>query len=116
MVAREREGRATKFEMEQRVSQVIEWQLAGKTSFEIVQLGACKWGLGERMVRKVITKANRAVLESMERVQRHEFLAQKLHQLDGCIALSLKQNQPAAACAAIGMQCKLTGISNAMVG
>ena len=114
MAAKEKEGRATKFEMEQRVTQVIEWQLAGKTSFEIVQLGANKWGPGERMVRKVITKANRAVLESMEHVQRHEFLAQKLHQLDGCIALSLKQNQPAAAVGAIQAQCKLVGISNSL--
>ena len=68
------------------------------------------------MVRKYISKANAEILESMERTERHHFLAQKLHQLDGCIALSLKQNQPAAAVAAIQAQCKLTGIGNAMVG
>ena len=108
--------KATKFESEQRVTQVIEWQLSGKTSFEIVQLAASKWGICQRQSREYIHKANKAVLESMEQTERHAFLAQKLHQLDGCIAMSLKQNQPAAAVAAIQAQCKLTGIGNAMVG
>ena len=114
MAAKEKETRATKFEMEQRVTQVIEWQLTGKTSFEVVQLGSAKWGLGERMVRKIIAKANRAIYESMQSTKRDHFLASKLHQLDGVIALSLKQNQPAAACAAIGMQCKLVGITSSL--
>ena len=114
MAAKEKETRATKFEMEQRVTQVIEWQITGKTSFEVVQLGSAKWGLGERMVRKIIAKANQAVYESMQRTKRDHFLAQKLHQLDGCIALSLKQNQPAAAVGAIQAQCKLVSISSSI--
>ena len=108
--------KATKFESQKRVTRVIEWQLAGFTSFEIVQKGSAEWGIGERMVRKYIAKANNEIFQSMEQTQRHHFLAQKLHQLDGCIALSLKQNQPAAAVAAIQAQCKLTGIGNAIVG
>ena len=114
MAAKEKETRATKFEMEQRISQVIEWQLTGRTSFEVVQLGTAAWGIQERMVRKIIAKANQAIYESMQRTKRDHFLAQKLHQLDGCIALSLKQNQPAAAVGAIQAQCKLVGITNSL--
>ena len=110
MAAKEKEVRATKFESERRVSQVIEWQLSGKTSFEIVQLGVKNWGLGERGVRKYITKANVAVLESMRQTEREEYLARKLHQLEGAVAMGFSQKQPCAVVAAVAAQCKLVGV------
>ena len=88
--------KATKFESEQRVTQVIEWQLSGKTSSEIVQLAASKWGICQRQSREYIHKANKAVLESMEQTE-PRILAQKFHQPDG-YRLSLYRISPHSRC------------------
>lgn len=104
--------KATKLESRQHVTQVVEWQLQGKTPFEIVQLASQAWGICERQARTYISKATDAIYEEMDRTDRHKYFAMKLHQLDGCVALALRQNQPAAACAAIGMQLKMVGISS----
>ena len=44
MAANKEFEKATKFESQKRVTRVIELQLAGFTSFEIVQKGSAEWG------------------------------------------------------------------------
>lgn len=64
-------GRATKLEIEARVDHCYRMLLGGMTSIQIVQYGAKKWPVKDRMVYKYIKRAQEKIREDAKDVRQN---------------------------------------------
>lgn len=104
--------KATQLETERRVRQVYEWMSEAKSRPTIIRLVAENWGqLSDRMVDEYIKRARAQIVADWSQVDRKEWVAQAVQQMQKVAELSIEQKQHSNAIGAISMQAKLLGVT-----
>ena len=98
--------RASSAEIELRVQKVIEMLLDGYTNFELAKFSKSEWGVGQSGIDAYIRKANVLIKESVN-VERDEYIARKLSQLDILYRRASNCEQFSAATGALKLQTEL---------
>lgn len=101
--------KATKAEVEMRVSQVLRMLANGVQRPAIIEYARKEWGLSRGATDLYIRKAKDEIIETM-REERHEFLARKLYQLEDILMKSAKRENHSAMIGAIRLQCELAQV------
>ena len=104
--------KATQIEAQRRVDQVHQWLSECKTRATIIRLASEQWGSGTnpRTVDLYIQKARKSIVEHLDKVDRKQWIAAAVEQLQQVAEASCANGQHSNAIGALNAQAKLLGM------
>ena len=104
--------KATQHEAKRRVDQVHQWLSECKTRATIIRLAQSQWGsgVGEANIDLYIRKARKQIVEHLDQVDRKQWIAAAVEQLQQVAESSCANGQHSNAIGALNAQAKLLGM------
>ena len=96
-VEKKKRKKATEHEMIQRVLQVQQWIVEGKSRGTILRLSSDAWGTTERSVDELMKRARKAWVEELNSIDRREMVGEIANKFAHIYDKSLSSNQFAVA-------------------
>ena len=104
--------KATQHEAQRRVDQVHQWLSECKTRATIIKLASEQWGSGTTVnnIDLYIKKARKQIVEHLDKVDRKQWIAAAVEQLQQVAESSCANGQHSNAIGALNAQAKLLGM------
>lgn len=88
-------GKASAHVVEARVNQMLGWIGSGCGRGKVLQLGTLQWGLSDRQVDKIRALCDERLRQEYA-LDRTDYLAEKLRQIDEAIEIAIRDRQLSA--------------------
>jgi hypothetical protein len=106
--------KATNYETAKRVTRIGEMMVNGFRNPQIIQV-ASEWGIGERQIHNLIRKARERLCTDLD-IDRQEYTAVKLNQLEEVVRRGLRSQNFNAVVGAVKLQAEIVQLTNKSAG